>query len=166
MKRLRLLIALTGVAVCASAGVAFGGSAHASAASTIVKTAKTSLGTILVTSSGRTLYLSTGDKPPHFACTGGCLSIWPPLKANGALKAEGAAKAADLRTVKGPAGKVVTYNGHPLYTFASDTKSGQATGEGQNGFYAVSPSGGKITKPAKTTTTTTTSSSSTGPYGY
>ena len=63
--------------------------------------------------------------------------------------------------------KQVTYNGHPLYTFASATKD--TSGEGENGFYVVSPSGKKIIKPSKTTTTTTTtssSSSSSGAYQY
>ena len=86
-----------------------------------MNTRHTSLGTILVNGSGQTLYLDVGDKPPHFACTGGCLSAWPPLKAIGTLKAEGAAKQSDLGSVKGGGFKIVTYNGHPLYTFASDT---------------------------------------------
>ena len=42
--------------------------------------------------------------------------------------------------------KQVTYNGHQLYTFASDIKSSPTSGEGVNGFYVVSPSGAEITK--------------------
>jgi predicted lipoprotein with Yx(FWY)xxD motif len=126
---------------------AFGESAHSSGAT--VTTMKTSLGTILVTSSGRALYLDVSDKPGHPACTGQCLAIWPPLKASGALKAGGSAKAADLGTVKISGGmKQVTYKGHPLYLFASDSKRGQTSGEGVNGFYAVSPSGNKVSKPS------------------
>ena len=73
----------------------------------------------------------------------------------GTVKAAGSAKAALLGTVKGPAGKTVTYNGHPLYTFVSDTKGNPTSGEGQNGFYAVSVAGGKVTKSTTTTTSTT-----------
>ena|SRR5579862_476106 len=146
MRRPKPLIALSSAATAALAVAAFAGTAGATSSSTIVTTAKTSLGTILVTSTGRTLYLDTGDKPPKFACTGGCLKAWPPLKAVGTLKARGSAKAALLGTAKGPAGKVVTYAGHPLYTFVSDKKAGQTTGEGVNNFYAVSPSGAKVTK--------------------
>jgi predicted lipoprotein with Yx(FWY)xxD motif len=127
---------------------------------TVVTTKKTSLGTILVTSSGRSLYLDSADKQGHPACTGGCLAIWPPLKASGTPKASGSAKAADLGTTKIAGGiKQVTYKGHPLYTFASDTRSGETSGEGQNGFYVVSPNGGKITK------STPSSSSGSGGYG-
>jgi len=142
-KRLRLLLALAGVTSLAVVGAAQASS------STVVTTKQTSLGTILVTSSGKTLYLDSADKPPHFACTGSCLKAWPPLKAVGSLKASGAAKSSLLGKTKGPAGEVVTYAGHPLYTFASDTKSDPTTGEGLNGFYAVSPSGSKVNKTTK-----------------
>jgi predicted lipoprotein with Yx(FWY)xxD motif len=145
IRKILLVLVAFGALVLASS--AFAQSAHSSK-TTIVMTRKTSLGTILVTSSGRSLYLDTGDKKGHPACTSGCLAIWPPLKATGTVKAEGGAKAADLGTTKIAGGvKQVTYKGHPLYTFASDTKSGQVSGEGENGFYAVSPSGSKVTKP-------------------
>src|SRR5579863_620305 len=163
MRQLKLLIAAAlGAAALASAGVALGSTAHASSAGTTVSAKKTSLGTILVTSAGKTLYLDKADKPPHFACTGGCLSIWPPLKANGTLKAAGGAIAADLGKVKGPGGEQVTYKGHPLYTFVSDTKSDPTSGQGQNGFYVVSPSGSMITK----STRATSSSGSTQSTGW
>ena len=46
----------------------------------------------------------------------------------------------------------MTYNHHPLYTFAQDKKKGQASGEGVNAFgaewYVVSPAGAKIEKAA------------------
>ncbi|HEY5389043.1 MAG TPA: hypothetical protein VIJ83_00695, partial [Solirubrobacteraceae bacterium] len=72
MKNLRPLIALSVAAVAlAAAAAAFGATAHSSASSAVVKTKSTSLGTILVTSSGHTLYLDVGDKPPKFACNGG-----------------------------------------------------------------------------------------------
>jgi len=168
MKTRKLLFAVSlAAAALASAGAAFGHNAHASAARAVVSTHHTSLGTILVTGSGQTLYLNTGDKPPHFACAGSCLTAWPPYKTGGAPKAAGAAKAANLSTVKGPGGiKMVTYKGHPLYTFASDSKSQPTSGEGVNGFFVVSPSGSKLTASTKTTTTTSSSSSSAGGYRY
>jgi hypothetical protein len=44
----------------------------------------------------------------------------------------------------------VTYNHHPVYTFAKDAKAGQTNGEGVSAFGgvwdAVSPAGAKIVK--------------------
>jgi predicted lipoprotein with Yx(FWY)xxD motif len=167
MKRL-IAVVLTIVAALAVTGVALAGPAHMASSGTVVTTKKTSLGTILVNSKGQTLYLDSADKTGKQACTGGCLTVWPPLKAVGKVTAQGSAKASDLGTFKGAGGKQVTYKGHPLYTFASDTKSSPTSGEGSNGFFVVSPNGSKITKaPNSTTTSTTTSSSSSGyKYGY
>ena len=146
MKTSRIVLVAAALGALALTGSASGQSAHASS-TTGVTTKKNSYGTILVTTSGQTLYLDSADKSGHPACTGGCLSIWPPLKASGTLKASGSAKTSLLGTTKIAKGvKQVTYNGHPLYTFASDTKSKPTSGEGVNGFYVVSPSGTKITK--------------------
>ncbi|HEX4034270.1 MAG TPA: hypothetical protein VHX66_07495 [Solirubrobacteraceae bacterium] len=168
MKNLRPLIALTVAAVALGAtAAAFAATAHSSASSAVVKTKSTSLGTILVTSSGHTLYLDVGDKPPKFACNGGCIGIWPILSTSGKPKAAGSAKQSLLGTVKHGKVTQVTYSGHPLYTFASDTSSSPVSGEGVNGFFVVGPSGAKITKaPKKSTTTTSSSSTSGGGYGY
>jgi predicted lipoprotein with Yx(FWY)xxD motif len=173
MKRLTIA-ALTIVAALGVTGVALASSAHTAASGTVVKTKKTSLGTILVDGKGRTLYLDVADKPGKQACTGSCLTFWPPLKAVGKVTAKGAAKAADLGSAKGARGKQVTYNGHFLYYFANDTKDSPMEGQGENGFFVVSPAGSKITKAANaapstgatTTTTTTSSSSSAYHYGY
>ena len=166
MKRLQLLLALSSIAVLGAATAAFGQSAHSSASHTVVTTKQTSLGTILVTSSGQTLYLDVGDKTGHFACTGACAAAWPVLATSGAPKAAGKAKASDLGTIKHGKVTQVTYKGHPLYTFTADTKATPVSGEGVNGFFVVAPSGSKITKSTKVTTTTTSSSSSAKPYGY
>jgi predicted lipoprotein with Yx(FWY)xxD motif len=145
MNKYKLIGAASAAALLGGAGAALGQSAHASAAATIVTTKSSSLGTILATGSGKTLYADMN------ACTGGCLQIWPAYKAQGKLKAEGKAKAADLGKKNGQ----VTYDGHLLYTFTADAKG--TSGEGSDGFYVVSPSGGLITKAARST-----SSSSSG----
>ena len=150
MKRLALLLVVSSVMVLGVAAAAFGRSAHSSAANIVVTTKQTSLGTILVTSVGQTLYLNSADKPGHFPCTGGCAAAWPVLSTSGKPKAAGKAKASDLGTVKHGKVKQVTYHGHPLYTFTADTKSSPTSGEGVHGFYVVSPSGTKITKPPTT----------------
>ena len=173
MKNLRPLLALPVAAVALAAmplvatQAAFGAAAHASASSAVVKTKHTSFGTILVTSAGRTLYLDVGDKPPKFACNGGCISAWPILATSGKPKASGAAKQSLLGTVKHGKVTQVTYAGHPLYTFASDSSASPTSGEGVNGFYVLSPSGAKITRKTTTSSSSTSSSSSSGGgYGY
>jgi predicted lipoprotein with Yx(FWY)xxD motif len=157
---------LVALAVAASA-VAHETMGHA-AAGTMVSTKTTTLGTILVTGTGKTLYLDVNDKAGHPACKGACLTIWPALKAGGKVTTSGHAKSADLGTIKIAGGvKQVTYDKHPLYTFASAATG--TSGEGEHGFYVVSPSGSTISKastsPSKTTTTSTTTSTG-GGYGY
>src|SRR5205085_1251753 len=129
------LIAVLGLVVTGSAG------AQHSSSSTAVKTRKISgLGVVLVNAKGRTLYVFMKDARRHVTCTGSCAIYWPPLKWKGAgkPKAGGAAKAKLLGLDRNPAGgKVVTYSKWPLYTYAGDSRAGQAEGEG------LSQSGGK-----------------------
>jgi predicted lipoprotein with Yx(FWY)xxD motif len=126
----------------------------------VVSTESTSLGRILVNSSGRTLYLFEKDKNGRSACAGQCATFWPPLIASGKPRALAGVKASLLGTTKRADGRMqVTYNHHPLYTFAKDTKKGQTRGEGLDAFgaewYAVSPAGARVEKHSSTTTTTT-----------
>lgn len=161
MKRITLLAVVAGVAaVFAVSASAFGRTAHVAAAAAVVTTKQTSLGLILVTGSGQTLYLDTADKPGKIACTGGCLSAWPALQTSGKPKAAGKAKASLLGTIKNGKITQVTYNHHPLYTFASDTKSAPTSGQAQGGFFVVSAGGVKIAKAASAKTT------SSGPAGW
>ena len=128
-----------------------------------VSTAKTSLGRVLVNSSGRTLYLFEKDRNGKSACSGQCASYWPPLITTGKPRVAGGAKASLIGTTRRADGRLqVTYNHHPLYTFAQDKKAGQTKGEGVDFFgaewYVVSPAGNKIDKDDS-------SSSSRGSYG-
>lgn len=123
----------------------------ASAKGPVVSTAKTSLGRILVNSRGHTLYLFEKDKRGKSACSGQCAKFWPPLIATAKPRATAGAKASLLGTTKRADGRMqVTYNRHPLYTFAKDTRAGQTRGEGLDFFgaewYVLSPAGGKIEK--------------------
>jgi hypothetical protein len=77
------------------------------------------------------------------------VTFWPPLIANGKPRVAGGAKASLIGTTKRADGRLqVTYNHHPLYTFANDKQKGQTNGEGFNAFgakwYAVSPAGAKV----------------------
>jgi predicted lipoprotein with Yx(FWY)xxD motif len=102
---------------------------------TSVGTASTTLGTILVDSQGRTLYLFTHDAGSTSMCTGACAAAWPPLLANGTPTATAGAMASLLGTTKRAEGTTqVTYNGHPLYRFVKDVSPGETNGEGVVAF--------------------------------
>jgi predicted lipoprotein with Yx(FWY)xxD motif len=124
---------------------------HAAGTATVVSTAKTSLGRILVDSRGRTLYLFGKDRAGKSACAGMCATFWPPLIAAGKPRVAAGARAPLVGTTRRADGRLqVTYDHHPLYTFVKDVKNGQTNGEGVNAFgavwNAVSPAGAKVAK--------------------
>ena len=88
------------------------------------------------------------DKQRHVTCIRTCAAIWPPVKlATGAKPvAAGRAKASLLGSDPNPAGgRVVTYHGWPLYTYVTDTRAREATGQALNLngglWYVLAPSG-------------------------
>ena len=114
-----------------------------------VKLASTGLGKVLVDARGRTLYLFEADKGPMSTCGAACASVWPPLTITGRPTAGSGVTASKLGTTKRSDGATeVTYNGHPLYTFAGDSAPGQTSGQGLDDFgaewYALSVGGNKI----------------------
>jgi predicted lipoprotein with Yx(FWY)xxD motif len=144
-----LSVAVPGVLLGAGAGASIARSAGdpvANAAKTAtVRLGATSLGKVLVAGSGgRTLYLSIQDAKNKSMCTGQCAVVWPPLLTSGKPSAGKGVSAAKLGEIKRGRSHQVTYAGHPLYTFDSDSAAGQTSGEGDNGFYVVSPSGKAI----------------------
>ena len=115
-----------------------------------VSTASSSLGSILVDGSGRTLYLFQKDQPNQSACSGACVSAWPVDQSSGTPKAGSGVQASLLGTIKRADGTTqVTYNKHPLYYYSGDSGAGQQNGQGLNAFgalwYVVAPSGGAVT---------------------
>jgi predicted lipoprotein with Yx(FWY)xxD motif len=119
------------------------------ATSATVGVTKSRLGRILVDGRGRTLYLFEKDKGMASTCYGSCASIWPPLTTAAKPHAVRGALGARLGTTKRTDGKLeVTYNGHPLYRYAGDTKPGDTKGQDLNqfggGWYVLSPTGKKI----------------------
>ncbi len=127
---------------------------------------KTKLGSILVNSSGHTLYLFAKDRSGKSSCTGSCAGFWPPLLRHGKPTVGPGVKASLLGTTRRSNGSVqVTYNKHPLYGFSLDKRAGQTNGEGQFAFgarwYAVSARGTAVRSAPPTTTTTTTNTTTT-----
>jgi predicted lipoprotein with Yx(FWY)xxD motif len=120
---------------------------------TVVRAAKSGLGRMLVDGRGRTVYLFEADRNGKSACSGSCVSFWPPVVTKGKPRAGSGVSARLLGTIKRRDGSVqVTYAGHPLYTFSLDTRPGQTKGEGLNDFgahwYAVGTQGRKLVKRA------------------
>ena len=153
MRRIMVVIGIAvvafAVAACGgSSGGGYGGGSTASSSSGkgSVALASTKLGKVLVDGSGRTLYLFEADKGAMSKCDGACASAWPPLTTSGKPSVGAGVVAAKLGTAKRADGTTgVTYDGHPLYTYAGDGAPGQTTGEGLTDYgapwYALSAAG-------------------------
>lgn len=121
------------------------------AAAVDLKTASSSAGNIVVDAAGMSVYFFTKDVKDSgtSACTGACLTAWPPLLTTAAKPAaEGIT--GTLGTITTPDGaKQVTLNGLPLYYFAQDKKPGDVLGQGVNNvWYLATPAGEMIRKAA------------------
>jgi predicted lipoprotein with Yx(FWY)xxD motif len=115
------------------------------AAATTIETAESSQGTILVDGEGRALYLFMPDAQGASTCVDSCAGTWPPLE--GPAAAGTGADEGLLATSDRPDGSVqVTYNGWPLYHFASDAAPGDTNGQGVgNVWYLVDAQGNAVT---------------------
>ena len=150
MRHPKLIIAGIGLAAVAAAGgvtaAAAAGGTYASSATTghsataaTVHTASATVDgkteTILVNSGGLPLYFYRADTAAKSFVTGGVAALWPPLT-SGAPTAAGAS--GNLTVVNDAHGHQVAYNGHLLYTFASD-QAGEVTGQGVQNFFVATP---------------------------
>ena len=119
--------------------------AHSSRAAT-VSLRHTSLGSILVSSSGRTLYEFTRDHAGKSSCAAisGCSETWPSLETSGRPTARSGVKASLLSSHGGQ----VTYAGHPLYTYSGDSGPRETFYVGAKQFggtwYAINASGSAV----------------------
>jgi predicted lipoprotein with Yx(FWY)xxD motif len=145
------------VALVAAAGISATGPTKTRAKRPILVRVSTrevpKLGTVLVTSKGRTLYMFVPDKHRRVTCVRACAVVWPPLKLPKRAKAvaSGKARSSLLGSDRDPAGgRVVTYAGWPLYTYVADTSAGTAKGQALNLngglWYVLAPSGKVIRK--------------------
>jgi predicted lipoprotein with Yx(FWY)xxD motif len=116
------------IAGCASSAHATKTAAGGAAASSGLNSRSTSIGTVLVSSSGRTVYELVGDSASHHTCNAACLAIWPAVQKNG---------------------KQVVVNGHPAFTYIEDKSPGDTKGQNlkdQWGLWlALDASGNPIT---------------------
>lgn len=118
---------------------------------------------VLTGPNGMTLYTHAGDSATSSTCTGGCATAWPPLAATGQPMA-GAGVTGQLGTESRADGTTqVTYGGLPLYYWQGDTKAGDVTGNGVDGFSVATVGGaGPLPNPS----TAVPAPSSPGKYGY
>src|SRR5665213_1787437 len=97
------------------------------------KTIKTSAGTVWATESGMTLYTFDKDRNNKSSCDDQCAAAWPPFKAASTAKTVGG-----WTVINRTDGSMMwAYAGHPLYTYAADTKPGEVSGDGLNQFGAI-----------------------------
>jgi predicted lipoprotein with Yx(FWY)xxD motif len=116
--------------------------------------------TLLVNGKGFTVYWFAPDTATKSNCNGSCASYWPPVP--GPASAMSGVTGTLGVITRSDGSKQATYNGHPLYTYISDTAPGQAKGNGLNlsgGLWHDIVLSGKAPTPAK-------SSSGGGGYGY
>jgi predicted lipoprotein with Yx(FWY)xxD motif len=113
-------------------------SASPSGAAT-VRTASVTVGgkteTILINGHGLPLYFYKPDTAAKSLVSGTLAQLWPPLTSAAPAAAGLSGK---VTVVMDSHGDQVTYNGHPLYTFADD-HAGQVTGQGVQDFFLATP---------------------------
>jgi len=149
--------AATGLAACSSSA-STSAAAPSLAASTsttpavtgtaTVRVGTTPAGTVLVTSTGRTLYEFSADSAGRSTCTGSCAQYWPPVPAP-TTPAAGSGVSATLGSLARADGtRQLTVNGYPVYTYAGDSASGQSSGQGLTAsggqWWVVGASGTRI----------------------
>jgi len=120
-----LALVLLGVAVAgAGTPASTGGSGQALKTTTIHGV------TVLTNAKGFTLYSFAPDTSTKSACNGSCAQYWPPVPGH---VTAGPGVTGTLGTItRSDGSSQATYNGHPLYTYVSDTAPGQANGNNLN----------------------------------
>lgn len=125
-----------------------GPSAAVAASGAVLKTASTSLGTVVVDSSGKTVYAFDKDtmNSGKSACNAGCSGLWPAVTTTSSTPT-GTGVSGKLGTItRADGSKQITLDGRPLYTYAGDSGAGTVSGQGVKGiWWAVTPAGAEIT---------------------
>jgi predicted lipoprotein with Yx(FWY)xxD motif len=151
MKRAHVL--LLGALLSAVAVSAVANARPTAGASSVAKVGlrRTSVGTILVSSSGRTLYEFTRDRANSNSCVkiSGCSRLWPALTTTGKPSAGSGVRASLLSTIKlSGATRQVTYAGHALYLYSADSGPGETSYVGEKAFGgnwdAINSAGGAV----------------------
>lgn len=131
-----------------------GASADATDAAEViaVEVGETDAGPSLVGPDGRTLYVFTQDTDGTSTCYDDCAAAWPPLEVpDGASVQPGDGVTGELGITERDDGtSQVTYQGMPVYYFASDEEPGDAAGHGVNDvWFIASPEGQSGAEPSE-----------------
>ena len=110
----------------AGAATAQSGSGSSAAVGQELRTGTVNGVMVLTDAKGLTLYWFAPDSSTASRCTGSCAVYWPPVYGK---PTAGPGVTGSLGSITRPDGTTqATYNGHPLYTYVSDSGPGQASG--------------------------------------
>ncbi|MCT9006564.1 hypothetical protein [Streptomyces rhizosphaerihabitans] len=151
-----------------SGGSTQSGGSTGSATSTLTTANVAKLGTVVTDGKGYVLYRFDADSanPTKVSCYNTCATVWPAATTQGGVTTKGIDKSLVSTVKRTDGGTQITLAGWPLYRYAKDDEPKEAYGQGVDGtWFAVTPSGAKITTPASTAPTPTSTSTSTGGGG-
>jgi predicted lipoprotein with Yx(FWY)xxD motif len=110
----------------AGAATAQSGSGSTAAPGQELRTGTVNGVTVVTNAKGLTLYWFAPDTSTASKCTGSCAVYWPPVYGK---PTAGPGVTGNLGSITRPDGTTqATFNGHPLYTYVSDSAPGQASG--------------------------------------
>jgi hypothetical protein len=119
-----VMVVALALAACGGGGTSTAAAPKTSGgASATVGVANSSLGSILVDSSGRTVYLFEADSGIKSACRGACATAWPPLLAKGTPTAGTGLTAPGSERLPAPAAPGKSPTTATRSTFTSATRS-------------------------------------------
>jgi predicted lipoprotein with Yx(FWY)xxD motif len=135
MSRFRQIAAVTIIAAAGAMALIGQSASAATTGAASLKVASVKVGAskqmVLLSASGRPVYLLTGDSTSHPTCTSAaCLKAWPPVTTTSATPALGKGIKGKLTVWKHGHFKQLVLNGHPLYTFVEDKGASTASGQG------------------------------------
>ncbi|CAM3398073.1 hypothetical protein KIPE111705_06445 [Kibdelosporangium persicum] len=112
---------------------------------TLVAAEVSSLGKVVTSQQGMTLYRFDKDSPQVSTCYDACAKQWTPLLAEGKEITFTGVPQNMVRTTKRKDGtRQITINKWPVYMYAKDSAPGDAGGQGMGGtWFAVTPEGKK-----------------------
>ena len=94
---------------------------------------ESSIGTVMTTPRGATVYTYDQDQAGVSNCYGECATHWPPVMAS-----PNAAPYGNMTIITRTDGRrQLAYDGMPLYTYVDDSAAGDVTGDSKGGVWHV-----------------------------